>query len=418
MDEGSEFQKGLEQLVEALEALIDKLPVPPALKNRLRNDIKTLREMLLSQRPPRFAMIGRRGAGKSSLINALLGEKVAEVSGVVEGTIQARWYDCHSSKGVLCLLDTRGAQGAADQDGSGAALASFRDAVRSGVPDAILFLCKAKEVDAAIQPDIRFLEAVCTDCRQIAQYRPPVLGLVTQVDELDPPDLRAPQEFGDEEKSANIARAVEVLQTHLMASQMPQDAIVKVMPISAYMRFGKDGAVVVDNRWNIDTLADLLSAHMHHSAQLQFARLSSVKSIQRRTAKYLMNAFAGLAAAVAAIPIPVADLVPITSLQVTMLTAIGYISGRKLSLQAVGEFTASMGVTVGAGFLFREAARQLLKLVPVAGEAGSAAIAYAGTMALGRAAVAYYVDGTSIEDARRLYRESKDGQTGSTADDE
>jgi uncharacterized protein (DUF697 family) len=46
--------------------------------------------------------------------------------------------------------------------------------------------------------------------------------------------------------------------------------------------------------------------------------------------------------------------------------------------------------TLGAGFGFRALARELLDLVPVAGWAVKGVVAYAGTRALGEAAVRYF----------------------------
>jgi uncharacterized protein (DUF697 family) len=48
---------------------------------------------------------------------------------------------------------------------------------------------------------------------------------------------------------------------------------------------------------------------------------------------------------------------------------------------------------LGAGFGLRAAARQALAFVPVAGWAVKGGIAYAGTRALGRAAIAYFERG-------------------------
>ena len=45
---------------------------------------------------------------------------------------------------------------------------------------------------------------------------------------------------------------------------------------------------------------------------------------------------------------------------------------------------------MGAGFGFRAVARELLDFVPVAGWALKASIAYAGTKAIGEAAVRYF----------------------------
>jgi uncharacterized protein (DUF697 family) len=100
----------------------------------------------------------------------------------------------------------------------------------------------------------------------------------------------------------------------------------------------------------------------------------------------------------------VADIVSITSAQTTLVLAIGYVSGRKLSVGVVAEFLAALGANVGAAFACREAARAIGKLVaPVAGTVASSAIAYAGTVSIGKAATAHFVDGVSAEVTRKIF---------------
>jgi uncharacterized protein (DUF697 family) len=84
-----------------------------------------------------------------------------------------------------------------------------------------------------------------------------------------------------------------------------------------------------------------------------------------------------------------------------------YVSGRERSLRAATEFVAALGANVGAGMLFREGARALLKLVPGWGNLVCGMVAGAGTYAIGRAAIAYFLEGVSIRDARRTYLSSR-----------
>jgi hypothetical protein len=63
---------------------------------------------------------------------------------------------------------------------------------------------------------------------------------------------------------------------------------------------------------------------------------------------------------------------------------------------------------VGAAFVLREAFRAIFKVVaPGGGSVVSAAIAFTGTMAIGAAARAYYIQGVSLADARKVFRRAK-----------
>jgi len=79
------------------------------------------------------------------------------------------------------------------------------------------------------------------------------------------------------------------------------------------------------------------------------------------------------------------------------------VSGRPWRAGAVAEWLGSLGIVGGAGFGLRWAAQQLVKLVPGAGSMISASVAAAGTAALGHSAVAYFVDGASLRDAKSIF---------------
>jgi hypothetical protein len=65
---------------------------------------------------------------------------------------------------------------------------------------------------------------------------------------------------------------------------------------------------------------------------------------------------------------------------------------------------------LGSGFLFRQAARQLVGLIPVAGIVPKVAIAYSGTWAIGRAIVLWVTEGREVTagSVQRMTREGLD----------
>src|SRR5512135_1055590 len=74
----------------------------------LVNDVRELRALLVDRRPPRIAAIGRRGSGKSSLANALMGASVLETGSVTDTTAWPRWIDLVHDSRRLRWLDTPG----------------------------------------------------------------------------------------------------------------------------------------------------------------------------------------------------------------------------------------------------------------------------------------------------------------------
>jgi uncharacterized protein (DUF697 family) len=94
-------------------------------------------------------------------------------------------------------------------------------------------------------------------------------------------------------------------------------------------------------------------------------------------------------AVVGALPIPGADMPVMTANQGRMVLYIAAAYGEELSIERAREL---LGV-LAAGFGLRALARQVGKLVPLAGWAAGAAIGYAGTLAMGRATMLYFERG-------------------------
>jgi len=73
-------------------------------------------------------------------------------------------------------------------------------------------------------------------------------------------------------------------------------------------------------------------------------------------------------------------------------------------LKSGSEFLASTGMNIGVAYALREGARAVVKVVPGFGNAISGGVAAAGTYAIGRAAIAYFIDGAAIGNARSIFR--------------
>jgi uncharacterized protein (DUF697 family) len=310
------------------------------------------------------------------------------------------------------VLDTRGFQeGSAPQalDSSATAIESIRRALHVKPPDAMLFVVRASDVDSAIDEDVRLLAQIAqeTDARHGGRMR--VLAIVTHCDHVEPKNVRLHDPSGDRaEDVAEKLDRIEAIKRHLdqkmRAVPELRERLVSVLGVSSYQSWREDGSRRADDRWGIDHLVSFLFEELPREAQVEFARIAKVRKFQHDIAGTLTITVAGACAALAAAPLPVADIVSITSAQTTLVLAIAYVSGRELSVGAAAEFLTAMGANVGAAFAFREAARAIGKLVaPIAGTLASSAIAYAGTVSIGKAATAHFVDGVSAQVARKIF---------------
>ena len=154
-------------------------------------------------------------------------------------------------------------------------------------------------------------------------------------------------------------------------------------------------------------LAETIAIELPPEAQLEMARLSGNLVLQKQLAQVVIKSGTAMCAAVAAQPIPLADFPILTSLQATMVASVMHISGREMSPKLAAKFLGALGANIGAGLVLREGARAAARFVPVWGSAISSAVAGAGTYAIGRAAVAYFIEGVSITDARSIFRNRK-----------
>ncbi|MBD2329544.1 GTPase [Alkalinema sp. FACHB-956] len=144
-------------------------------------ETRTLKEILaqasppetVAQQPVNLLLVGRTGAGKSSLINTLFVEPQAEVD-ALPSTDRIRDYRWQAPTGeTLTLWDTPGYEQVQRSD--------LRDQVLEHAQDCDGLLLVTPALDPALQMDLEFLQ----DLQAVAPDLP-LLGVVTQVDRLRP----------------------------------------------------------------------------------------------------------------------------------------------------------------------------------------------------------------------------------------
>lgn len=170
--------------------------------------------------------------------------------------------------------------------------------------------------------------------------------------------------------------------------------------------------IAFDGRYRIEELLDILEeAIQDFEAQMGLRMAARLNEVVTRIAKHLNKIFTGLSATVAATPIPISDIYVLLILQSLLVTLIASLSGRDISLDTAKEFILSVGGVAGVGYGLRLAAQQGAKCInaiwPGAGSAVSAGIAGFGTNGIGKAAIVYYIDGKSIEEASRSWKRLK-----------
>lgn len=416
--------------------LIDKLPdaIPEKTRSMLKDtilgdkDLKRLMEGIDSHRPPRIFLIGRTGVGKSSMINALCGSYVAGVSDTKSCTEGAQIYECKDGDRVLMeILDTRGIAESESLDDKVTAEEMLIEQINEFSPDVAIFMLNCTHRDD-VNTDVSFLKKVSKEYAKVNKLQLPIVVVINKCDEMAPSRFKNPVEY-PENKINKINEVVQyykgiivknglkidniIAVSSLIDWQTPDGMEIDVDSIKNLPKYDIDNLqIAFDGRYGIEELLDILEeAILDFEAQMGLRMASRLNEVVKRLAKHLNNIFSGISATVALTPIPVSDIYILLIIQSMLVCLIASLSGRDISLDTGKEFIFSMGGIAGAGYVFRLIAQQASKFLNAifigSGSAVSSGIAYIGTSAIGKAAIAYYIENKTMDEAKKQFEKAK-----------
>ena len=374
-------------IIERLEAFLGKLPT--TIQKPVLQELTPLKELFLQQRAPRFVLTGSNQLPVHEILAALFG---ASTPGESRDILMElfRWQPIDlGGHGTISLLDARGADARNIPDIGEELLRQPAD----------VFLHLGNDTDLARMPssDIANLEVFLAS-NGAARTEAGIIGVVIH----------------DEAHSARVIHNGETqprpttdTRSKLQSALQEKLEIRKRLRQICELSFTPTANTGSETKGDAQRFMSALARAVPNEARVEMVRISRDREAQVEIAQMLVKSTTAICAAIGAQPIPLADLPILTALQLAMVSGSMYISGRERSLRAATEFVAALGVNVGAGMILREGTRALLKFFPGWGNVVCGMVAGAGTYAIGRATIVYFLEGVSLKDARRTYLASR-----------
>jgi len=311
------------------------------------------------QRVPVLWMLGKTGAGKSSIVERLSGDERAVIgNGFEPCTATSMFYDHPAESPVMRFLDTRGL-GEAHYDPSEDL--SFC----SSASHALLLVTRIDEPEQSA-----LTEAI--DSLGSAADGLVMLHVITALRAIEDP--------------INRQRAIE------FNSQQIRDALGRTIPV-VEIDFREPDEGYEESALGLDNLKHaILELVPDLSSALSDFQASDVEQVAFQMHRREILGYASAAAAIDVLP--AVGLIGVPGIQGKMLHSLALRYGLEWDKGIVSEFLTALGTT----FLYRYAvslmSRQAAKLIPVygqsAGAAAAATISFASTYALGRVACLYF----------------------------
>jgi uncharacterized protein (DUF697 family) len=370
-------------IIERLEGFLGKLP--DTIQKPVLHELTPLKELFLQQRAPRLVLTGSNKRQLQDIVAALFAWTPPIESGEILMEL-FRWHAMDlSGRGTISFLDARGAEPRT--------IPKIQEELKERPADILLHLAE-DALPAVTQEELNNL-AIFISSSAGVHGKPQVIGVV-----LPDGDAGRRGFHNGESPITSHETTRSRLQKALQEKPGVGEHLLQVIEISSSTTDG--GA-----KGAAQQFMSMLARSMPNEARMEMARIANDRAVQGEIAQTLVKSNTAICAAIGAQPIPLADLPILTALQIAMVSGIMYISGRERSLRAATEFIGALGVNVGAGMILREGTRALLKFFPGWGNVVCGAVAGAGTYAIGRASIVYFLEGMTLKDARRTYLSSR-----------
>lgn len=317
-------------------------------------------------------IVGKTGYGKSTLINTIFGEKLAQ-SGTGKPITQE--IKCYTStkQPDLAIYDSRGLELNAPDTITN--IKQFLSSNHSKDPNEqihIVWFCIA-------EPSRRLEDAEIELFKAIKQHKFPLVAVITKA---------------SQDKDENGQSFKAFVQGKLGIDDESQVVRTRALEI-------EDDDGNLQKPKGIDELLEQSCKYMDEGKANALARFQDYNKEQRRQAniahaKTLVNHYAASCSAAAATPIPFSDIAILIPIQIGMILHISNIFGINISKENAAKLLTALLSVVGTAFTVRFGVQLLgnvLKVIPgfgsAAGGAINATIALGTTKVMGNAYIAY-----------------------------
>lgn len=370
-------------IVERLEGFLHKLPA--SIQKPVLQELTPLKQLFLQQRAPRFVLTGSHRWPVQEVVTTLF---AAAQPGDLRDVLMEvfRWQSISVGEhGAVAMLDARGADDAA--------MRKIEEELAGQPADMFLHLVDGSSARPVLSRDIDKLSKLFALHSASGGTRAKIVGV----------SVVAAARGTSGGKSLDRPSAQKKLEAALAEKVDLREHVVQALEIPLFDPTSSDAT----GNAAAARFMTLVAKELPNEARVEMIRISRDRQAQVQIAQALVKSTSAICTAIGAQPIPLADLPILTTLQLVMVSGIMYIAGRDRSLRAATEFVGALGVNVGAGMVLREGARAILKFFPGWGNVVCGMVAGAGTYALGRAAIVYFLEGVSLRDARRTYVSSR-----------
>jgi uncharacterized protein (DUF697 family)/GTPase Era involved in 16S rRNA processing len=404
----------VEELIKGLDFAISKKAKDLVINALKSDEITSIMEGIKERRPPRLVVMGRTGVGKSSLINAIFGEYLAETSAIEVGTKDSQVFQYKKNDEVIFeIIDTRGIKENLNALSS-TAEEDLKNVIEEFEPDAFLLLTNGAD-RSTLREDAVYLKEVYSSL----DITVPLITVITRIDDIEPARIKEPIRY-TQKKIDNIA-VKEQQVSHVLEEVGLSDTF--IVPVSSYIEWNHEDPeslsseereellIEFDGRYNIDKLVNFLEENIDFRAAVSLMLNNKLDIAIKKIANKFVKVFSTASAGVAMTPIPASDIVVLIPIQIVEVTLIAYLSGQKIDSKMAREFILSLGGValfgLGLRFVAQQGAKFLNIFIPGSGSAISSTIAYSGTYSVGKAAIAYYIDGKTKEQAKKEMEDAK-----------
>lgn len=395
-----------QELINNIQAVLNNVssnlpePLRPWLSDILLGKaIKEIENLITESRFPTIYVLGRSGHGKSSLINMLSGQNIAEVDDIKPCTPSAQPYFISFTEvfSEWRVIDSRGIFETTSPEGAPTidALAQVKDDVRRYQPDIILHVIAASET-RTLQPDFIAFSEIQRTIEKETGTPTPSLMVLTKVDVLGNPREWPAEKFA--KKAALIQDLLRYVSHNVMkakSSRIDANSTIKGFRFEDHKEY--IGVIPVctlhNDAWNIDTLSSFIGTYLPESTLLDYYQGLKRKDLLRRFSTSIIQRFVGISMLIATAPIPIVDFTVLIPLQLLLVAVIAGLSCRSFSLESVTEFTVATGINVGTTLGAKQLAQQFVEFIPIIGLPIHGLLAGATTYGIGKAAEIYFFTG-------------------------